>query len=187
MSILYAGIGSREVPSNISNIMTILAKHLRPNHILRSGGARGSDTAFENGANCKHEIFLPVPKFNNHRIEYDLSENFVTSNISDEAYLLSSDIWNKRYKDGNVNYPLSKDRNNFAVKAMARNCHQILGRNLDSPVKFVMCYTPNGELVGGTAHALYLANELNIPVYNLGKLQTLWNVIDKLKQHGYNI
>jgi hypothetical protein len=47
----YAGIGSRETPSDVCSQMTELAKQLdAENWILRSGGAKGADSAFENGA-----------------------------------------------------------------------------------------------------------------------------------------
>jgi len=47
----YAGIGSRKTPKNICTIMSSLAAKLsNSNYILRSGGAGGADTAFENGS-----------------------------------------------------------------------------------------------------------------------------------------
>lgn len=49
----------------------------------------------------------------------------------------------------------------------ARNCHQVLGANLDSPVDFVLCWTPGGATTGGTATAIKLARKHNIPVINM--------------------
>ena len=50
----------------------------------------------------------------------------------------------------------------------SRNCHQILGYDLQSPVDAVICWTPDGAVVGGTATALKLSMKAGIPVFNLG-------------------
>ena len=50
----------------------------------------------------------------------------------------------------------------------SRNCHQILGYDLKSPVDCVITWTPNGNIQGGTATAIKLAIKHNIPVFNLG-------------------
>lgn len=51
----------------------------------------------------------------------------------------------------------------------SRNCHQILGWDLESPVDAVICWTPEGKVVGGTATALKLAMKAGIPIFNLGR------------------
>ena len=49
----YAGIGSRETPQEFLNLFTRVAKYLSTKDcVLRSGGAKGSDKAFELGAHC---------------------------------------------------------------------------------------------------------------------------------------
>lgn len=61
------------------------------------------------------------------------------------------------------------DRCNEWARGMhSRNCHQILGDDLKSPVDAVICWTPDGAVVGGTATALKLSMKYNIPVFNLG-------------------
>ena len=61
------------------------------------------------------------------------------------------------------------DRCNEWARGMhSRNCHQILGYDLQSPVDAVICWTPNGKIVGGTATALKLSMKYDIPVFNLG-------------------
>ena len=61
------------------------------------------------------------------------------------------------------------DRCNEWARGMhSRNCHQILGYDLQSPVDAVICWTPNGNMVGGTATALKLSMKYDIPVFNLG-------------------
>ena len=61
------------------------------------------------------------------------------------------------------------DRCNEWARGMhSRNCHQILGYDLQSPVDAVICWTPNGAVVGGTSTAIRIALKYNIPVFNLG-------------------
>lgn len=58
--------------------------------------------------------------------------------------------------------------NEWAKGMHSRNCHQILGYDLQSPVDAVICWTPNGNIQGGTATAIRIALKYNIPVFNLG-------------------
>jgi hypothetical protein len=57
----------------------------------------------------------------------------------------------------------------------ARNGHQVLGAELDSPVSFVACWTPDGSLdggarsAGGTGQALRIAAGFEVPVVNLAR------------------
>ena len=61
------------------------------------------------------------------------------------------------------------DRCNEWARGMhSRNCHQILGYDLQSPVDAVICWTPDGKMVGGTATALKLSMKAGIPIFNLG-------------------
>jgi hypothetical protein len=52
----------------------------------------------------------------------------------------------------------------------SRNCHQIFGYDLKNPVDAVVTWTPNGNVVGGTATALKLAMDAGIPIFNLGRI-----------------
>ena len=61
------------------------------------------------------------------------------------------------------------DRCNEWARGMhSRNCHQILGYDLQSPVDAVICWTPDGAVVGGTATVIRIAMKYDIPVFNLG-------------------
>ena len=63
------------------------------------------------------------------------------------------------------------DRCNEWARGMhSRNCHQILGYDLQSPVDAVICWTPDGKIQGGTATAIRIAMKYDIPVFNLGVL-----------------
>ena len=61
------------------------------------------------------------------------------------------------------------DRCNEWARVMhSRNCHQILEYDLQSPVDAVICWTPDGAVVGGTATVIRIAMKYDIPVFNLG-------------------
>ena len=50
---------------------------------------------------------------------------------------------------------------------MARNGQQILGRELDQPVAFGLCWTPGGLGLGGTGQTLRIAKARQIPFLDL--------------------
>ena len=68
MNEYYTGIGSRNIPDTYFNLIIAIAEYMaKQGYILRSGGADGSDNAFEIGcdrANGKKEIMDIVKKLN---------------------------------------------------------------------------------------------------------------------------
>ena len=170
----YAGIGSRKAPEEVLNIMTTLANSLaREGWVLRSGGADGADKAFERGANMSGkyvpEIYLPWQRYNNH--PSDLFE------IPNAAFDMASLFHPKG--------EWLKQRLHIH-QLMARNCLQVLGQNLDLPVKMIICWTPDGcedgnnttKYTGGTGQALRVAAANNIPIFNLKHDTTLDRIVD---------
>jgi hypothetical protein len=147
----YAGIGSRETPAEVLEQMENIATYLCyvQGYILRSGGAEGADSAFEAGTAIeKKEIYLPWKNFND-----NVSSLYEVSN---EALELA-----KRYHSRWDN--LSQG----AQKLHGRNVYQILGMNLKTPVKFVICWTKDGKASGGTGQAMRIAIDKKIPIFNL--------------------
>ena len=58
MAKYYCGIGSRQTPGEILEIMLLVSIKLRSQKwILRSGGADGADKAFETGAGFLKDIY----------------------------------------------------------------------------------------------------------------------------------
>jgi len=55
----------------------------------------------------------------------------------------------------------------YARQLHGRNSMIVLGKNLDDPVDFIICWTPGGMLEGGTAQALRIAIDQDIKIYNL--------------------
>lgn len=155
---IYAGIGSRSTPYTIQMEMYNIARELAiKGWLLRSGGADGADIAFEGGCDAnggKKEIWLPWRRFNGSQSELILPE---FGKQFDRAMSIASSVhpaWGRTSQAGR--------------RLHARNVFQVLGADFETPVNQVICWTPNGALVGGTATALRLAARYNIEVVNLG-------------------
>lgn len=152
----YAGIGSRETPKDILHLMTAIATRLAADGwTLRSGHADGADLAFEVGAGKDCEIYLPKITFNGH---YPIQgRKFAAPTLA--AVELASQ-----------HHPAWERCNEWARLLHGRNMHQVLGYDLNDPVRFVICWAPldnEGKPRGGTAQAIRLADSRNIPVFNL--------------------
>jgi hypothetical protein len=161
----YAGIGSRETPAQVMNQMTELAKELEARgYTLRSGGAKGADTAFEQGVKSKKEIFLGSKKAGKreHKIAKEIHpawDQMLTS-------ARNNAVKNKKDPEKAAEY---------VANLMARNTNQIFGENLDTPVDFVIAWTKDGLVdyrnrsveSGGTGQAIDMASRKGIPVINL--------------------
>lgn len=141
----YAGIGSRETPQDVLVLMgQIAAKYARCNWILRSGGARGADTAFAVAPRAElKQIFLP--KHAETRPDWHaLAARFHPA-------------W---------------DKCNYHAKLLhARNGPVVLGENLNDPVQGIVCWTPNAAITGGTGQALRIAAAYGIPVFNMANAE----------------
>jgi hypothetical protein len=155
----YAGIGSRETPANVLVLMTRLAAYLGGlNFRLRTGGAQGADTAFEQGApEGMTDLFLPWPGFNGHARARLLRP-------TGKAHWIA-----RRY------HP-TWDQLSPGVRALhARNVHQVLGTRCVLRSALIVCWTPDGATeettshTGGTGQAIRLAVAHSVPVYNLAR------------------
>jgi hypothetical protein len=152
MTTYYAGIGARATPADVLLTMTTFADNMeREGYILRSGGAEGADTAFENGVRdyARKDIYLPWKRFNNNPSPLH--------GVTNAALEMAA-----KY------HPNWKCCSSAARAFHARNCYQMLGVDLKTPVEFVICWTPGGKVTGGTGQALRIAIDLDIPIHNLG-------------------
>lgn len=157
----YSGVGSRKAVglSEVEDAIKKAAIRLADlGYILRSGGAVGPDTWFEEATigtptESNMEIYLPKKGMFGHASElYD---------VCDDALALAATIhkhWN--------------NCNDLIKRLHARNCYQVLGKDLKTPSSFVVCYTPKGAPVGGTRTAIVLAEMNDIPVFNFGKYKS---------------
>ena len=148
----YAGIGSRRTPLPVLEQMVQIAEQLaHEGWTLRSGGADGADSAFEEGcdiANGKKEIYLPWRGFNGSD-----SPLYKVSGMAFEIARSFHPAWEKLSRGGRL--------------LMARNCYQVLGADLNSPADFIICWTGPG---GGTTQALRIAKSRGIPAINMREM-----------------
>lgn len=155
---IYTGIGARKTPGNILHSMVQVGEYMaKTGHLLRSGGAEGADRAFEIGCDYKtlgaKEIFLPVKGWKgNDSLNYTVSQ---------EAMAIASRF-----------HPRWDPLPTFVKLLMGRNAYQILGLNLKIKTDFIVCWTPDGKVVGGTGQALRMAAHYEIPIINFGSLSS---------------
>jgi len=171
-SMAYAGIGSRKTPADVQDRLSEAARRLaRKGYTLRSGGAAGADTAFEQGAGGMKEIFLPWTGFAGRESPYQPP--------SREAMDVAAAV-----------HPAWQRLSDNAKLLMARNSYQVLGEDLRNPVDFVVCWTSDGaefeeqrsSATGGTGQAIALASRWRIPVFNLARDDAGGRLRDFLKE-----
>lgn len=159
----YAGVGSRETPTEILGLMRTVASRLSAaGWTLRSGAAPGADAAFEAGAGSASEIYLPWFGFQDS-----------TSTLAIERMPVRA----QAEQIASAHHP-AWDRLGRPVRLlMARNACQVLGPDLASPSTFVLCWAPRPrydaegrvcDTAGGTGLAVRLAYARGIPVFHLG-------------------
>lgn len=152
MNKYYTGIGSRDVKDNdiLDKVNIIVEKLVKKSFILRSGGANGMDTIFENAQDKFYgdkEIYLPWKNFNNNK-----SSLF---NISDDAFKMAKNF-----------HPYFESCSYGAKKLHSRNCYQVLGLYLNYPSELVV-YWKNPNKSSGTDQALRIAKFYSIPTFNI--------------------
>jgi hypothetical protein len=174
----YAGIGSRETPSGVLELMRALAARLaRAGWTLRSGASPGADQAFYRGARGeggKVELYLPWPGFQEASWQGEGSaEVRVCERPSAHAYELAATL-----------APGWERLGEHARLLLARDSHQVLGADLATPARFVVCWTADGSLDGrgadgdGTHQALRIAHREGVPVFNLARADHLRRLTD---------
>lgn len=150
----YAGIGSRETPSDVLEYMKEVAKYMSSlDYCLRSGRAKGADRAFEEGCDSvagKKDIYLAKDAGEPYS---NWAWNEILKCFPDDRNPLYFDSWKL-----------------YTKQLLVRDMYQILGKFTNEPVKFVACWTPSlnyqDSSSGGTGWAIRCALLYKIPVYN---------------------
>lgn len=174
---IYAGIGSRSSPPEILRMMSFLSLNLiQKGYILRSGGAPGADQEFEWAAAASKlpkkqiqeqvEIYLPWASFEEKNRSWIIAKR---DEPQEEAFDIAEHY-----------HPNWKYLKQGAKKLHARNVHQIYGDDVTNPVlpRFVICWTEDGKMKGGTAQALRIAKDNKVKIYNLGIESSYDELID---------
>lgn len=163
----YTGVGSRAIDFEIGYIMEKCGYVLANlGYILRSGGAEGSDQAFEKGCDA---------------IDDTLKRIWRPKHATPEAIEIA-----KQYHG---RWDLVTEH---AAKLHGRNVFQVLGKSLKAPSEFVLCYTHDGctchadrtAKTGGTGTAISVASERGIPIFNLRLRNHKSKVVEWLRFMG---
>lgn len=159
----YAGIGARNTPDNILQVMVKTGKLLAKDGLCcNTGMAQGADQAFARGAclgNGALKLCLPWASYEQETQQHlwgNITKVVVDPKLHTEAYLSV-----QKY------HPNPANLKPAVVKLHARNYLIIEG------VEFVVCYSPNGAPIGGTGQAIRMASDMEITIYNLGVEATL--------------
>jgi len=174
----YTGVGSRETPQHILDLMKKTGRALASQGwTLRSGGAKGADNAFELGWLDWHvnntrgfstplaEIYVPWSGYEGHDRGGLFGAIIVPSDIHFEIESIAEGM-------AMAIHPAWEACKQGARKMHTRNVFQVLGKDLDSPSKMLIAWTRldgKGNPKGGTATAINLALENGVKVFNLNR------------------
>ena len=172
----YAGIGSRETPTNVLQVMSDIAVLMAiDGHICCTGAAKGADQAFANGANRVRgaiELSLPWSTYENAWVESINNKRILI--YTEKAHIAAA---NSVYRY----HPYADKLKQGAFKLHARNYLIIEGCEL------VICWTTDGKDSGGTGQGIRIAESLGIPVFNLGRNDVLQAFIERINARRHEI
>ena len=167
------GVGSRAVEdAGTTNLIgkervIEIAKLLdKAGYTLRSGGAYGCDSLFEQHMS-KKEIYVPALWFRTRPYNDEPARKptpFDIVGVSEEASRIAESV-----------HPAWKFLKDFPKKLHTRNVYQVLGKDLKHPSDLLVCWTNDGcnseatssRDTGGTRTAIVLADRNGVPVFNL--------------------
>lgn len=158
-------VGNRDAPVEAVQRGTHIAlKLIEMGFKGRSGGADGMDSCLTRAVSIlrqpDNEIYIPKQPFKGLR-HGDLGRTVIdASQLAnyDEARAIAEQL-----------VPHWHNCDDFSRAAHTRNVYEVLGVDLATPSKFLVCYAKTnslGVVVGGTASAVQLALQLQIPVFN---------------------
>lgn len=162
--IFYAGIGARKTPTDVLALMREVGALAADAGLgLRSGGAIGADSAFQDGAteagSALQQIYLTKPRRGMAHGIVNLDPVFkrLARNFHPAPAAITPDPDNP------------DDRRHGMLNLMSRNGCQLFGGDFTNPSNAVICWTEGGLTDGGTGQAIRMAGSVGIPVINLGR------------------
>lgn len=184
----YTAIGSRKTPIYILYMMAKISNILeKKGYILRSGKAKGADLAFELGLEYPEkssEIYIPNKNFVKSMGNVNPHLEHIIPIQNKLLYNEASNIIRRK----NIHKKWEYISNNDVWMLQNRNVFQVLGKDLRTPSKFLICYTKDGansyestsvEDTGGTGSAINLASIENIEIINLK------NIDDRIRLNNF--
>lgn len=190
----YAGIGSRETPLWAGDILTQVGEKLAlEGWVGRSGGAPpkagfvSADQCFQKGAQKAQGsfvVYLPKSSF------YGQTSKTPCCVVPKETF---PEAWAEASQIAQAFHPnwqaLIHGKYPDLANLMIRNVFQVLGDDLKTPSRFVLCYAKGSQwegvgkdahivnVQGGTGQAVRIANHYGIPVYNIAEMVHLHKII----------
>jgi O-acetyl-ADP-ribose deacetylase (regulator of RNase III) len=173
-----AGIGSRAITSKESLFIVKLHFCMQlSGYFTYSGAADGEDTSVNYGcllANLFRQNHLnesPLPL--SHSFIAFIPSRYFNGKKESDVYV--SKFPNEAIKIATDHHQGWEYLPPYSKKLMTRNVPQVLGPNLTTPVKMVLCSTPDGAYngeqttrkTGGTGQAIRIASTYNIPTFNI--------------------
>ena len=147
----YTGVGARKTPTEILDLMERIGELMAERgYVLETGDAWGADHAFAVGAEGAGGDM----------------RRYAAKDARPESIAIA-----RQYHPAWHRVP------NDSRKLHGRNPFQVLGEDLITPVRFLVCWTPDGALThaersirtGGTGTAISIADAHGVPVYNLAR------------------
>lgn len=181
MKLQYAGIGARNAPQSAKNLMGAIAYACAQHgYELHTGAAKGADQAFAEGAvrGGGHVVLcLPWPKYE-HKWIAALTEEARKTGALVEVTVIGEDeaLTKLAYESVYEHHPNFNALTQGVQKLHARN-YLILHQ-----AKQVLCWTPGGQIVGGTGQGIRIAQGQGTHVTNLGDAQTYSEYWEKYHQ-----
>lgn len=154
----YTVTANKEIPDNVlENIKKIIKELEIKGYILRTGGMDGPEDAFEKSTS-KKEIYLPWRGFAEKESKFTYAHP--------AAKILAA-----RYQSG------FDGLKNFVQAFLIKNVRIVLGTETKSPSLFMIVWTEDGAeslseksvRTGNSGHAIAIASDLGIPIFNFGK------------------
>lgn len=158
---IVTGIGKRDISKPAFDMLYKIARRMaQSGWNLRSGGAIGSDTAWELG----WEGFETKEIYLSRGTSSVIAKDSTCCRISDYG-----DIWFEAEDIASKLHPRWENLDEFAQALHTRNVFQVLGLDLQSKTDVVAAYAPPAgfSVKGGTATAFNLARAKGIPTFNL--------------------
>lgn len=153
MNKIYFGFGSRNTPTEVLAIMSMLGEELEEKgFIQRNGGAHGADESFLTNIKDPNtvELYIPWQGYNNYETSMPMA--------GIGAYELAF-----------TNHPNWKACSEVVRKLHARNSQLVMGADNHTPALFGIGWTPDAATVGGSGQTIRVAEFCNVPVFNLAR------------------
>lgn len=154
----YTGVGSRGTPPEVMKLISEIAFKLElDGYTLRSGGADGADSAFEEGCYKLKDIYIPWRGF------MDRGSAIIPEKDRRSVYKKAEAIALEFHPNPEA------IKGKPALKLHTRNVFQVLGDDLETPSDFVILWAPpyKDGVTGGTNMAYQIAAANDIEIFNL--------------------